>query len=429
MDGTSAFIYYFKLFAAYGGYYLSRLVEHYRDYPYEIQIAAGAIVVSVVLMAFIALSGLLRQYARRRDRRTERRLRRNYGAAADLVFSAQDGTDITREDIVNQLSPRHRGIAPDDLLRNRRERRIFCRMVYRCLVSQTTGGPSEGSLHLLLNIFGVPSFLEEEAIVGSTRRRVQSMEMARTFKLYVSPWIVNKLLKDKRPQVRRQAQYAAIMSSGDSDLSYFETDFFDRHSCLLDEIELGYALWRRSLRGQELPNLAQLSGVQKNDSTKVIFVRLMRRFAQHEHCVQLVPILDASRHKGLIREICTTWGHLGYTEGEHRMERMMTTQPWRTKVAILHAVTRMQTGRSLHLLREGYENTPDPHVRFEALRCLHNYGAEGANCLRELEHAATEDERHYFRFFHNPLTQARLAMPPAEDYRPTATTVFSQVGK
>lgn len=37
MDGTSAFIYYFKLFAAYGGYYLSRLVEHYRDYPYEIQ--------------------------------------------------------------------------------------------------------------------------------------------------------------------------------------------------------------------------------------------------------------------------------------------------------------------------------------------------------------------------------------------------------
>ena len=222
------------------------------------------------------------------------------------------------------------------------------------------------------------------------------MSMIRTFKLPVSPWVINKLLNTKYLMVQRLAMYSNIMLSSDNDLDYFETDFFDKHCCIRDEIELAYSLQRRRKAGLKLPNLARWANLQKNERSQCMFVRLMRRFDELEYCDQLVELFkNQPRKKKLIEEISRTWGYLHFTDGEDLLMDALLTQPDDTKVAIMHALTRFATGRSLSSLLEGFQNTTNPHVRFEALRCMYNYGEEGRDLFEDLEKNAKEEDKKF----------------------------------
>ena len=99
-------------------------------------------------------------------------------------------------------------------------------------------------------------------------------------------------------------------------------------------------------------------------------------------------------------------------------------QPDDTKVAIMHAVTRMATGNSLDMLVDEYKEATNPHVRFEALRCLYNYGKKGLAQFRELEAAKTEDEEKFFSFFNNPITLAKIRLDKEQAYHPSVETVY-----
>ena len=370
----------------------------------------------------ILLARLARQ--RRIRERTLKSLEARYGDAVNLIFTDGVNPNLTREELLShfRLSDRDAG---KELLRDTLEKRLFCTMVYTKLIEDTSDESRRANLHLLLDIFGIPAFLENEVSLGAMRIKVQSMTMIRAFKLYISPWVINKLLSSRKTRVRRLAMYSSVMSSSDSDLDYFETDFFDENCCIYDEIELGYVLHRRRAAGLKLPNLAHWAHLQKNDNTKCLFVRLMRRFDQREYCSQLEDLFRESKHKKLIEEVSRTWGYLHYTEAEPLLVETMLTQPDDTKVAIMHAVTRMATGRSLHLLLDGYENTTNPHVRFEALRCMYSYGDEGRALLTKLEAEAPEADQYFFSFFHNPITLERIPLDKEQAYHPSVETVYN----
>ena len=252
------------------------------------------------------------------------------------------------------------------------------------------------------------------------------MSMIRTFKLPVSPWVINKLLSSKYIRVQRLAMYSNIMLSSDSDLDYFETDFFDKHCCIKDEIELAYSLQRRRKAGRKLPNLARWANLQKNERSQCMFVRLMRRFDQLQYCDQLTELYKTQpRKKKLIEEISRTWGYLNYTDGEDLLVDALLIQPDDTKVAIMHALTRFATGRSLGALLEGYYNTTNPHVRFEAIRCLYNYGDEGRAKFNELKQNAMETEQKLFEFFDNPITLEKIRLDKEQAYHSSVETVYN----
>ena len=410
---------------AYGSYYVSYYTDLLRDYPYEVRTAAWVIQGSIVLMIIISI--LLARLARQRRirERTLKSLEARYGEAVNLIFTDGVNPNLTREELLShfRLSDRDAG---KELLRDTLEKRLFCTMVYTKLSEDTSDESRRANLHLLLDIFGIPAFLENEVSLGAMRIKVQSMTMIRAFKLYISPWVINKLLSSRKTRVRRLAMYSSVMSSSDSDLDYFETDFFDENCCIYDEIELGYVLHRRRAAGLKLPNLAHWAHLQKNDNTKCLFVRLMRRFDQREYCSQLEDLFRESKHKKLIEEVSRTWGYLHYTEAEPLLVETMLTQPDDTKVAIMHAVTRMATGRSLHLLLDGYENTTNPHVRFEALRCMYSYGDEGRQVLHQLEASASEADKKFFTFFHNPITLDKIPLDKEQAYHPSVETFLTQ---
>ena len=425
MDSMSVISYYFRLIVTYATYYLTYYHDLFVGFPFEVQTAVWAQQWSLIMMLFIVVL-LARKHKRRRQvKRARHKLQKLFGDAIQLVFNTDDRM-LTRDEIVKLFKITEKEANRRELLKNNVERREMCFYIYESLIHDDVASPTKhGNIHLLMEIFNLPSFLETEVSVGSMRNKVIAMDMIRAFKLYISPWVINKLLNSRQVRVRRLAMYASVMSSSDSELEYFETDFFDENCCIYDEIELGYTLHRRRAAGLKLPNLAHWAHFQKNDNTKCMFVRLMRRFDQREYCEQLRSLFLESKHKKLIEEISRTWGYLHYTDGEQLLVNTMLTQPDDTKVAIMHAVTRMASGKNLELLLDGYQNTTNPHVRFEALRCMWSYGDEGRQLLTKLEAEAEPSDLKFFAFFHNPITLEKIPLDKEQAYHPSVETVYT----
>ena len=98
------------------------------------------------------------------------------------------------------------------------------------------------------------------------------------------------------------------------------------------------------------------------------------------------------------------------------MSEMLLTQADDSKVAIMHALTRLNTGQSLNALVDGYRNSGSPHVKFEALRCIYLYGQQGRAKFEELKAQATERDDFYFKFFDNELTLKEIPLEKTARY-------------
>ena len=320
------------------------------------------------------------------------------------------------------------GIDPtvdDEPLKKSKEKKVFAEVFYNLFINEKAENARMSNIHSMLEVFGISEHLEKEVSLGSKRRKVQALNMVRAYGLSISPWIINKLLNSKNLRLQRLAMYTVIISSSDSSMDYFETEFFDNNSCIKDEIELAYSLNRRRKAGLKLPNLARWAHMHKREFTQCLFVRLMRRFNQVEYCDQLRDLFVPGNKKKLIEEISRTWGYLHYVDGEQLLIDSLLTQPDDTKVAILHALTRFGTGRGMDAMMDGFRHSNNPHVRYEALRCLYNYGDEGRRAFEKLELESSEADAHYFSFFHNPITLAKVRLDREQAYHPSVETVLN----
>ena len=424
MDTISWIAYYFNLWLAYGTYWLSYLYKAYIEYPIEVRIAIIFITGSVIgILTLISISAGRVRHRTIRNRRTKH-LEKRFGKQIEYLLSADCKPTMTRQEVIDLLGIGEELSKNKDILRDSKEKMLFCKLIYRKCISDKAANGRLDNLHQLINLFSLREFLENATNMGSYRRKRDALSMLRTFRLYVSPWVVNQLRVAKNKYVQRLAMYASIMSSSDSDLDYFETSFFDDNCCINDEIEIGFMLQRRRKNGVRLPNLANWAHHQKNPNTKCVFVRLMRRFEQKEYCPQLVDLFKQNSHKKLIEEISRTWGYLHYVDGEKILVDSMIMQPDDTKVAIIHAITRMATGKSLEVLVEEFKEATNPHVRFEALRCLYNYGEEGKARFYELEAQKSERDEKFFSFFNNPITLEKIRLDKEQAYHPSVETVY-----
>ena len=423
MSTVSALKYYFNLIIAYGTYYFGYALGIFAGYPTEVKVAVSVTVMCVYLILVMFIALLVLSVKKKRRNKLLQTIERKYGKAMDYMLSAEAQKRMSRQEIAEVFGVNHES---KEILKNKREKEGFIDIFYERFITERSDFANRDNITSLLFLFGVPEFLEKEVSLRHTSKKVRYMSMIRTFKLPISPWVINKLLSSKYLRVQRLAMYSNIMLSSDSDLDYFETDFFDKHCCIKDEIELAYSLQRRRKSGRKLPNLARWANLQKNEPSQCMFVRLMRRFNELEYCDQLTELYKTQpRKKKLIEEISRTWGYLHFTEGEPLLIDALLTQPDDTKVAIMHALTRFATGNGLPALLEGFHNTTNPHVRFEALRCLYNYGEEGKAKFYELEMNAREEDKRFFDFFNNPITLEKIRLDKEQAYHPSVETVYN----
>ena len=409
--------YYFELGLTWVSQYVMWLYNEFMEFSIIIKIAAISVTFSLLLILFTIFKIIWNGIRNRKKNKLYKKFDKKYGDGIRYILSPEAGGKMTRQEVLDVLDlddeekseKRH-------ILKNYRERLIFSRLVYHCRISDEASLGRRKNLHILLDIFEIPPFLEELINNGKMRLKAEGLNMMRAFKLPVNPWIANQLRNSKRYRVRRLASYASIMSSSNQDLEYFETEFFDKNCCIYDEIQLGYVLQRRKAMKRKIPNLALLAENQSVPTTQAVFVRLMRQFDQKEYCSDLEELFHNSGNKELTQEICRTWGYLKYLPGEEMMQEIILTQHDDTKVAIMHAVARMKTGKSLALLVDGYRNSGDQQVRYEALRCLFNYGREGYMKFKELEQTAPEEDKRIFEYFNNPLTREETRLNKKSEY-------------
>ena len=407
--------YYFNLAASWVSQYVLYLWNEFMAFSPIIKIAAVSVTLSFLLILVTLIRMTYNGLHEMKWKREYKRLDEKYGNGIRYILSPQARSNMTRQEIIDSVDvddeDRNRNI-----LKNYRERFSFARLVYNSRISEEATHDNQKNLQILLDIFEIPAFLNEVVNKSPMRRKAEALVMIRAFKLPVNQWIANQLRNAKRFRVRRLSSYASIMSSSNSDLEYFESEFFDKNCCLYDEIQLGYVLQRRKSMKRKIPNLAQLAQNQSNPTTQAVFVRLMRQFEQKEFCSELEDLFNANSNKELTQEICRTWGYLKYLPGETLMQDILLTQPDDTKVAILHALTRLNTGQSLDQMVIAYRDSGDQHVRYEALRCLFNYGPAGYTKFKELERTAPEQDRHLFEFFTNPLTREETRLSKDDRY-------------
>lgn len=410
---------------AYATYYVTYFIDIFRGYPIEVRTAAFMTTASLLGIGIVRIWLINIRRERYYDKKTARLLITRFGKGLDYIISDEASPNMSRREVMHAMGIEKEIAEKTAILKTKREKWIFCLLLNdRC----TTGMIKKAhwnNVQMMLTLFNIQEFLEGEVSQGSTGHQVMSLGMLCGFKLYISPWVLNKTLESRNVRKRRLAMYAMVMSSSDNDFDYYESDFFDKNSCIYDEIELGYALHRRKRNGLKLPNLATWALRQNLPETKCIFVRLMRRFDQREYCDQLVDLYKESKHKKLIEEISRTWGYLYYKDGEELMTDALLMQPDDTKVAIMHALTRLATGKSLDTLAESFYIHTNPHVRYEALRCLYNYGPEGKNRFEELESQASELDKKYFTFFHNPITLEKIRLDKEQAYHPSVEMLYN----
>ena len=410
---------------AYATYYVTYFIEIFQGYPLEVRTAVFITTASLLGIGIVRiwLTNIRRE--RYFDKKMTARLTSRFGKGLDYIISDEASPNMSRREVMHAMGIEKEVAEKTTILKTRHEKWIFCRMLNQRCTAGLIKRAHWNNLQMMITLFNIQEFLEGEVSRGSQEHQVMSLGMLCAFKLHISPWILNKTLESHNIRKRRLAMYAMVLSSTDNEFDYYESDFFDKHCCIYDEIELGYALYRRQRNGMKLPNLATWALRQAHPDTKCIFVRLMRRFDQRDACHILVNLYKESKHKKLIEEISRTWGYLHYTDSEQLMTDALLMQPDDTKVAIMHALTRLNTGKSLDTLAESFFIHTNPHVRFEALRCLYNYGPEGKKRFDEIEAQAAEVDKKYFVFFHNPITLEKIRLDKEQAYHPSVEMVYN----
>lgn len=416
MDSIAEISYWYNLALTYIVIGITWLFEHFRDYSWIIRVAAISLTISAWLIIGSLYKIIRNAFQRRKLNKIEKRLINRYGEAITFILSPEAPERLSRDEELELLNIDANETDTRKLLKDFKERWSMSRIIYRARISEEAAVEGSRNLHVLLGIFGLIDFLEEVIVKGKLYQKTEALLMLRAFKAPTNQWVANQLINNKRRRVKRLAMYSSIMNSSNTDLGYFEGDFFKNNFCMYDEIQLGFVLQRRKSARRKIPNLAHWATIQENPKTQAMFVRMIRQFNQKESCVELEDMFQHNSDPELIEEIARTWGYLKYTESEDLMKDMLLTQPDDGKVAIMHALTRLNTGKSLDTLLDGFRNSGNQHVKFEALRCIYWYGDEGRAKFNELKENASDKDKFFFNFFENELTKKELPLEKSAKY-------------
>lgn len=416
MDTINTLSYYFNIVGTWISYYLGYVIDEFRDFSLVIKIAAIGVTFCVLLIIWTIMRLTWQWFTQRQMKKVYRRLEERYGEGVNVVLSPEGKANMTRKEVLDELGLSENDVAGRSPLKDNREKLCMSRLIYRAEISENAAVDRTKNLHVMIRLFRIQEYLEYVINKEPMRLKTEALHMLRAFKLPINSWIANQLINSKRARVHRLTMFASIMTGSNLDLQYFESNFFDENCCIYDEIQLGYVLQRRKSARRKIPNLAILALKQSNPSTQCVFIRLMRHFNQKEFCSELDELFQHNSDSALIEEISRTWGYLGYQEGEEIMNEVLLTQSDNTKIAIMHSLARLGTGKSLGSFVDVYRNTGDPKVRYEALRCMWNYGTEGRDKVHELELSATASDRKLFEFFHNDITWEELPLSKSDIY-------------
>ncbi len=352
-------------------------VEWFLSFIYKIKTFPLIIQITIVLTLFFILATLaliITIYTiRRRHNRLQKILENSVPEIVklfeDILFTDKNYSEqeiFTKfEDIVEEVNRESLDIAVTVLVNFKNEDR------------------ESEKYQLIINALGIVEHLENKFDSRSNSEKMDAFQEAFVLDLNKFDAKVLRYAYSRNQQIRSEARNSYLALSNNDPYRFF--DEFDRSLSKWDEIELMQYLRLQKDRGN-LEGLGKWINYSENDSLVVFLIKMVGYFKQRGIDEILMEKLEDGSE--LVRAAAiSTLGELGIKETEQTLIDRYFTEPEICQVAIVKAIKKFNTGKSLNFLQEIFFESNNTDTKKIIAESILNYSYEGKIAFQNLKNS------------------------------------------
>jgi hypothetical protein len=352
-------------------------VEWFLSFIYKIKTFPLIIQITVVLTLFFIIATLalvITIYTiRRRHNRLQKKLKNSVPEIkkmfeeilfTDKKFSEQEIFD-SFEDIVGVVNKESLDIGVDILVEFKNEDK------------------DSKKYTLIISALGIVRHLEDKFDSRSNSEKMDAFQEAFVLNLNKFDSKVLQYAYSKNKRIRSEARNSYLALSTNDPYRFF--DDFEGSLTKWDEIELMQYLKQQNIRGN-LEGLGKWINYSKNDSLVIFLIKMVGFFKQKGIDDILLEKLD-NNNAQIRAEAILTLGELDIKETEESLIERFYTEPEICQVAIVRAIRKFNSGKSLKFLQEIFGETNNTDTKKIIAEAILNYSYEGEIAFQNLKNS------------------------------------------
>ena len=252
---------------------------------------------------------------------------------------------------------------------------------------------------LIISALGIVEHLEKKFDSRSNSEKMNAFQESFILELNKFDSKVLRYAYSRNQKIRTEARNSYLALSSNDPYRFF--DEFDRDLSKWDEIELMQYLKLQKERGN-LEGLGKWINYSKNDSLVVFLIKMVGYFKQKGIDDILIEKLEDDN--ALVRAAAIeTIGELGIKETEKTLIERYYTEPEICQNAIVKAVRKFNTGKSLKFLQQIFFDTNNTDSKKIIADALLNYGYEGKIAFQNLKNRINGFDLQILKHIETPL--------------------------
>lgn len=236
---------------------------------------------------------------------------------------------------------------------------------------------------LIISALGIVRHLENKFDSRSNSEKMDAFQEAFVLNLNKFDSKVLQYAYSKNKRIRSEARNSYLALSTNDPYRFF--DDFEGSLTKWDEIELMQYLKQQNIRGN-LEGLGKWINYSKNDSLVIFLIKMVGFFKQKGIDDILLEKLD-NNNAQIRAEAILTLGELDIKETEEALIERFYTEPEVCQVAIVRAIRKFNTGKSLKFLQEIFGETNNTDTKKIIAEAILNYSYEGEIAFQNLKNS------------------------------------------
>jgi hypothetical protein len=236
---------------------------------------------------------------------------------------------------------------------------------------------------LIISALGIIEHLERKFDSRSNSEKINAFQEAFILDLNKFDSKILSHAYSKNKLIRNEARNSHLALSSNDPYRFF--DEFDQSLTKWDEIELMQYLELQKVRGN-LEGLGKWINYSENDSLVVFLIKMVGYFQQRG--INDILIEKLKDNNAEVRgQAILTLGDLNIVDIEQSLIERFYTEPESCQVAIIKAITKFKTGKSLNFLEEIFYETNNTDSKKIIAEAILNYSYEGKIAFQNLKNS------------------------------------------
>ena len=252
---------------------------------------------------------------------------------------------------------------------------------------------------MIISALGIVEHLERKFDSRSNSEKINAFQEAFILDLNKFDSKVLHYAYSKNKRIRSEARNSHLAISSNDPYRFF--DDFDGSLSKWDEIELMQYLKLQNTRGN-LEGLGKWINYSKNESLVVFLIKMVGFFKQKGIDDILLEKLDDDNAK-IRAESILTLGELHLVDTEETLIERYYTEPEVCQVAIVQAIKKFNTGKSLKFLQEIFGESNNTDTKKIIAEVILNYSYEGKIAFQNLKNSLEGFDLTILKHIETPL--------------------------